>query len=408
MPPPYPPPSPVPKPPTVPRPVPKPPPGPTGDPFPIPNPPPDPFPPNPQPPPKHRCNCTPTLEEDEDVAVIKWINISVPVGYCRTIGGKHVFATTYKTIAVISTGNGNEAAKVRGLYQAAHDNLKSNCQAADNNLLDLLNALNTGMLAKIDAKLGPQLPGGISGFLQGFRSKMERFIKWSHADRIMNVLNLWATIHNAFMLSRNLGETLFSLFDNIFAGLGIHLKDEEGENLDVSEWVGQQLDTTFKLVFGTTNWTTAKKEWQKWNRIYQAAANVVWTIRSLGDTVLGALEIVGSYVAKIGNAAKRAGEVMENAYGWMNVTPRFSNKWMNRVETVENTVSDLDSVVSEVREVGDVTKEIQESRERLTKSISQADDGEQAPATPEASKTATTESTAKTESQSPEIPNSDL
>lgn len=340
--------------------------------------------------------------------MIRWQKIQVPVGKCRNVAGKHVFTTSYKTISIISTDTGNEAAKVQGMYQAAHDNLKANCKAADNNFFDLLNALNSGLLAKIDAKLGPQVPGGISGFLGRFRAKFDKFVKWTHIDRIMNVLTLWATIHNAFMLSRNLGETFFSLFDNVFQMFGIHLKDEEGENIDTGGWVGNQLNATAKLIFGADNWTTAKKEWNKWNRIYQAAANLTYTVRSLGDTVLGALEIVGSYVAKIGNAAKRAGEVMENAYSWMNVTPRFSNKWMNRYEQTETVVSDLDSVVSEVREVGEVKNEIRESRERLMKSVGQADDGEQAPPTPEAAKTAEAESTAKSESQSPEIPNTDL
>lgn len=44
------------------------------------------------------------------------------------------------------------------------------------------------------------------------------------------------------------------------------------------------------------------------------------------------MELIGSYTVKIGNALKKSGEVLENAYGWMNPQPKF-----NRVsQTLEN------------------------------------------------------------------------
>ena len=83
------------------------------------------------------------------------------------------------------------------------------------------NSLN-GKVDDVLSRLGPQIKGGISGkLLKGF--------KWLGIDRALNVFNLWVNIHNAYMLSSNLGQTLFSTVDTVLQLFGIHLKDDEGK-----------------------------------------------------------------------------------------------------------------------------------------------------------------------------------
>ncbi|NJN58020.1 MAG: hypothetical protein HC879_11250, partial [Leptolyngbyaceae cyanobacterium SL_5_9] len=181
---------------------------------------------------------------------------------------------------------------------------------------DLLNQLNTGLnaantlnldevLAKLNTinnKLGPQVTGGLSGFLQGFREKFDKFVKWTQIDRVLNVLTFITVVHNAFMLSNQIGQTLMSAISQGLAVIGI--RDEDGRELDINSIIGTAVENAIKSIIGAENYETMSAQWKRANRIYQAASNILFSIQSIMYSVLESLEVIGSYVAKIGNAAK--------------------------------------------------------------------------------------------------------
>ncbi|MBN3943494.1 hypothetical protein [Nostoc sp. NMS9] len=247
------------------------------------------------------------------------------------------------------------------------------------NLLDKINAgANAAQLALLElmnTKLGDFIPGGISG-------KLQRLSSWMHLDRVLNILIWWQTLHNAYMLSANLGQTLTSAISNVLAAIGI--KDAEGSPLDIGEVLGHQFDSLAKSVIGESEWGGIKAEYKKWNRIYQAAANLMNSIQSIGYSILSALEVVGSWVALIGNALRRWGEISEKAYRWMNPTPNFQNKFFTALETTENVVSQIDSVASEVLSVEDTVAQIGTQKAEFLKALGQEPDGKQGTTPPEA------------------------
>jgi len=122
----------------------------------------------------------------------------------------------------------------------------------------LLNGLDLGLLKVIDNKLGKQVPGGISG-------KLNRFTKWLQLDRVLNVLTWINTLHNAYMLSSSLGDTLFSVVDNI---ANLFFKDEENLDIDSKSIIGGAIDDVAKNLFGVETWKGMKTTWKQWNRIY--------------------------------------------------------------------------------------------------------------------------------------------
>ena len=128
----------------------------------------------------------------------------------------------------------------------------------------LLQGLDLGLLGVINTKLGPQLKGGISG-------KLNRFTKWLQLDRVLNILTWINTLHNAYMLSSSLGDTLFSVVDNI---ANFFFQDEEGVDIDTKSIIGGLVDNVAKNIFGVETWKGMKTTWKQWNRIYQAAANM--------------------------------------------------------------------------------------------------------------------------------------
>lgn len=269
------------------------------------------------------------------------------------------------------------------------DNIKGNSNKNTGNILDAYNAgSNTTQLAllqTINTKLGAELAnGGISGFLTNFLARFNKVASWLHLDRALNVLIWWQTLHNAYMLSNNLGQTLTSAISNVLSAVGI--KDAEGSALDIGDIIGDTVDSIAKKALGETAWGGIKTEWKRYNRIYQASANILNSVQSIGHSVLGALNVVGNWNASIGNALRKWGVVAENAYQWMNPQVNFQNRFFVGLEAATNVVSQIDQVTSEVLSVQDNVKQIGEQSQELQKSLEQSDGSKQAINPAEASK----------------------
>jgi hypothetical protein len=245
------------------------------------------------------------------------------------------------------------------------DALQTGLQGVD---LALLNQMN-GKLDVINTKLGPQLSGGgISGFLERFRTAFDKLAKWLHLDRVLNVLTFVATIHNAYMLSNALSQTFFSMVSNVLAAVGI--KDAEGEPLNIANIVGVEVEYFIKSIIGGETVDGIKATWKKYSRIYQAAANIIWSVQSIGYSIISILEIVGSMTGKIGNALKGAGAVFESAYQWFNPQPNYQNRFFTAIQKSEDVVSQIDSAASEVLSVQDTFTNISQQKSDLEKALS--------------------------------------
>jgi hypothetical protein len=292
----------------------------------------------------------------------------------------------------------------------SENRINANGKANTGNILDAVNtaqnAAQLKLLQGIDTKLGPELAnGGISGFLTNFLARFNKVANWLHLDRALNVLIWWQTLHNAYMLSNNLGQTLTSAISNVLSAVGI--KDAEGSPLDIGDIIGDTLDGIAKKALGEETWGGIKAEWKKYNRIYQAGANILNSVQSIGHSVLGALNVVGSWNASIGNALRKWGTVGENAYRWMNPNVNFQNRFFVGLEAATNAVSQVDQIASEVLSVQENVKQIGEQSKELQKSLGQDDDSKQSKEPPEADKIKREVAASKAVSKGPEISDSD-
>ncbi|MEH2071614.1 MAG: hypothetical protein V7K47_26245 [Nostoc sp.] len=282
-----------------------------------------------------------------------------------------------------------EIAQPGGCLGARHDQTQQQ-NAQNSNKLDAINAaLNAGNLganaqllagqATILERLGAQLPGGLSG-------TFGRLWQTLQVDRILNILILITTFHNALMLSNNLAQTLFAAIDNISQAVGFKWKNEKGEESGFGSIVSEWTADFFKTIFGEENYTELVANYKKANRIYQATANIFNALQSIGYSILSALEVVGSYLALIGNALRKWGEVGESAYRWFNPTPNFHNKFFTAIEGATNVVSQVDQVASEVVSVEQNVAQIGELKNELNKSLSEENESKQGAIPPEATK----------------------
>jgi hypothetical protein len=257
----------------------------------------------------------------------------------------------------------------------------------------------TSTLNVINTKLGTQIVGGLSAWSKGIAEVVNK-------SQVLNVLTYISVLHNAYMLSNALSQTLFSAVGNSLSALGLKdtSVDPAGTPFNVGKIVGDWTETFFKSVFGVATVNGIKADWKKYSRIYQATAQVINSVQSIGHSILGALEVVGSHVAKIGNAVQKFRLVGEKAYSWMNPTPSFQNRFLTGLTQTQEVVSQIDQVSSEVLSVQENITQMGKLKEELDKSLKQENSSKQASATPEAEKEKLAAAAAKAASKSPAIP----
>lgn len=263
-----------------------------------------------------------------------------------------------------------ESANGGCLNKSFDDNASRINQNSNQNKADILGAANAAaqipelaLLYTINSKLGDQVKGGISGFLG-------RFSAWSALNTAVSYLTLFATIHNAAMLSRDIAQTLGQSLANVLTLVGI--KDSEGNAVDVGKLINSGIEGLIKNAIGAENYTALSETWSKANRIYQASVNILNSFQGLASTILSGLEITAGRVGKIGNALRQAGEVLESAYSWMNPQPKF-NRVTQALEKLQAGASTIQQVTQAPLDIINATTELTNATTELTKALKEDD-----------------------------------
>jgi hypothetical protein len=284
---------------------------------------------------------------------------------------------------------------------SAGNNAATAANNANNNLGNKIDGLKNGadaaaqaaqlaLLETINKKLGAEIVGGIGGKLvDGF--------KWLHLDRVLNILTFAATVQNHLMLSNDIGQTLLGAFNNVIQLIGI--KDDKGQAINVGEIINSTFENLVKGIVGAENYTQLSTAWAKANRVYQATTNVLNSFLNLSQTILQASELIAAYTGRIGNALKKGGVILENAYGWMNPQPKF-NRVTQTLESLQNGASTIQMVTQAPLDVINATTEFNNSATEFVKAIKEDDKPEnKAVAQPEPDELKAKETQSKTDSQ---------
>jgi hypothetical protein len=236
-------------------------------------------------------------------------------------------------------------------------------------IMALLQAVNTWLISTL-------LP--IVNTINATTTTINNFVQtaWraTRMDKVINALNLLVALHNAALLSRNLGETLGELTSQSLSSFGI--EDEEGNPLDINETIGSLTESFFTSLLGQEVYTGIKDTWHKASRILSSASNIIWTIRSITDSMREIAEWTAENTGKIGNALKRFRVVGENAYKWMPEQVTATNAWMLRinrfregVDSIDDTASSLSSVLSEVQGIQEEFDQLDEQKNKFNENL---------------------------------------
>ena len=241
--------------------------------------------------------------------------------------------------------------------QCARTNIENAVTEATNPIKDIANA-NNGLLANALTLLN-----NLWTFLQNSLGKVLQLLNNQVVDRTLAVMNLATNIHNAAMLTRDIGETLGSVVDNVISLSPLRFTNSEGSQVQFTDFIGSNFRSFLISVLGAENYVSLVINWQKANTVYHATMGVINTTQSMIDPISSAVEYGMENVSKIGNSLKEDGVVSENAYPAMDETIRARR--VNRFERLNDTLEGAENIASNLSSVTSSAVSIKEDYKQL-------------------------------------------
>ena len=219
--------------------------------------------------------------------------------------------------------------------------------------------------------------GNLQNNFNDFKQKM---VGAFNLSEWLAALNLFVSLHNAAMLSRNLVSTLSQVISNGLAIVGI--KDLDGNPVDFESVLGQTANDFMKTVLGAEVWLNVQTTWKAASTVYSSAANMAWSVVSIADSARNVAEWTGENVAKIGNALRRNGVVEEDAYPPMSEQPAaFAgtqariDRLIEGIDNLDNAAGSLAMVTGEIRSAQMELTQLLEERRNFRDSVTDLQDG---------------------------------
>lgn len=197
----------------------------------------------------------------------------------------------------------------------------------------------------------------------GFFNKILSVLNNTVIDRTLAVMNLATNIHNAALLTRDIGETLGSVVDNVISLTPLRFTNSEGSQVQFTDFVGSNFRTFVISILGAERYVELTLNWQKASMILNSAAQVLNTTQSMLDPISSAVEYGMENVSKIGNSLKEDGVVSENAYPAMDETIRARR--VNRFERLNDTLEGAENIASNLSSVTSSAVSIKEDYKQL-------------------------------------------
>ncbi|WP_103668445.1 hypothetical protein [Pseudanabaena sp. BC1403] len=200
-------------------------------------------------------------------------------------------------------------------------------------------------------------------FLQNRIGKVLQILNNTVIDRTLGVMNLVTNIHNAALLTRDIGETLGSVVDNVIGLTGLRFTNSEGSQVGFTDVIGSNFRGFLIQVLGAERYVELTLNWQKASMILNSAAQVLNTTQSMLDPISSAVEYGMENVSKGFNALREDGVVSENAYPAMDETIRARR--VNRFERLNDTLEGAENIASNLSSVTSSAVSIKEDYKQL-------------------------------------------
>ena len=236
------------------------------------------------------------------------------------------------------------------------------------------------------------------------RTRLKGIAGFLNFDRILNVLIWINTLHNAYMLSADLGRSLLSMVSTTLKALpgnsllGLPTEAEDGSPLDLATTINKSIEKWIIGAIGAKNYKLMALELAQINRIYQSVGNLSSETSSILDSFRGPIAAGVERISQVGNALRRNGVVRDDSYPAMNEKVTIRSKGLSRLdratdrlEALNNAVSVVESIASsvisiqeEVAEIKKYRKEYEDEKSKLVKEMEKKEtDSKKASAAPD-------------------------
>lgn len=256
------------------------------------------------------------------------------------------------------------------------DNAKlNNIDAKTNQTLAQLGLMSgtiitTELVTRNNGELAKQIQATTTDVGNNLQNNFNKLKDSRALSMSLDAINLAVNIHNALMLSRDLGESLIAMIESVGTAIGI--KDMDGNPLNVSAYLSNSFEQLLKQTVGEENYNQLSRKFAQLNRIYQAGANMVDTVNSLIDDARNITETTLENTGKIGNALLESGVIIENSYAPMqtefdrvgNLTTTFE-KFTERIEQAETIVNAIDTIAGDVASIQENVNQFKQDKQEI-------------------------------------------
>ena len=240
---------------------------------------------------------------------------------------------------------------------------------------NLKNDIKTPILDKVNENAGALsalnnlLTGSILPAVNRIWDFLNRVWQNQAVDKVMQFITMITVIHNAAMVTRGIADTLGSAIDQGLQVFGLQLKDKDGNQIGVSTVIGQSVQNLIKSIIGADNYTALNETWIQANRIYQTGINLLSNVQSIIDSSTAVAELTSNRLGTWMNAARNAGLVRENAYGAQSENVTRFNAFQNKLEALEQGVSNTAAITGNVLSVQQSVNELKANRQEFENAL---------------------------------------
>ena len=222
-------------------------------------------------------------------------------------------------------------------------------------------ALNTNILNRV-TDIQNKVNSSTFG-LQATKQFLDKAWNATGADKVLNAMNTVLALHNAYMLSRNLGQSIGDAASSILSAFNI--KDSSGEEIDVNKFLSNRITDFVNKTIGAENAQALSTVLLSTNRIIVSAQGVISSVRGIKDAIQNGQEIIANRVGFLGNSFMSQGLLEEDSFPWMETNNNFRNPFARFNQQVGN----VQEFVDEINELAATGIEVKDNFSELTDEI---------------------------------------
>ncbi|MDG2990563.1 hypothetical protein L3556_06385 [Candidatus Synechococcus calcipolaris G9] len=188
-------------------------------------------------------------------------------------------------------------------------------------------------------------------------------------DRVINWMTFATSLHNAAMLSKNIGYSLTMIVDNALRIPGWQPQDENGNTVSVGQILSQTTTAMMKTILGEEVWEGTLETWHQLNRVIMVARNVRNSVISIYYSISNLLTYMADSNNEVANALIEHGVLPEDAYDPRPKETKFYEQIEMKLNNAYYHLNSLNAILADINTVKDEVGRLNDYRKEFIKEV---------------------------------------